>query len=730
MKGTIIVASLLFVAAAFAACNAASGGDLASGGSKYRIDMSSDAKQWEESAGEELAHYLPLLAKDGQVTVEGMDGVVFHVGDTAFAKEHGLASSRFRDEEWGIRSFGRDVVLNGGGSRGCLYAVYHFLEDFCGVRWWNDDEEDVPDAKPLAFPQLKKRGRPHFFYRDIYRAKTSSPRFAARCRVNGNGVSFIPPELGGGEVFGPPKHCHTWNSHLPFAKYGREHPEWYSMRGGRRIGGDSLKGGSGQVGQLCLTCPGLPEVLAARIEESIAKGEAEARAKGLRPPRLYDMSMNDNKCYCECEACQAEIKKYGMSGYQLRFENKVAEILGAKHPDLLFSVFAYHESEEIPKVPYIKAASNIVVKLCNTRQNMTAGIFDKSNKFMHDQVKNWSGYAPNLFVWDYAITYLGLTMGYPFPSEWHIVDKIRYYADHGTNGMLIEHEHPDKADMYELKYYLERRALEDPAVDGAALIDEFYPRYYGAAGAKVRAAREHLARICRERGGHLQWSPNFSEFSFFRVEDADRMVGLFDEAEALVKGDEKRLSRVRRSREGTDRIAAALHKASLMHPPEPGVSDVPFFDFPVRKDDGSWRLYNRSLKGFDYAPDPDSPLGLCVNVPAADTPNNYYKLPFMFGFYSVARKKTFRKQVFEQPHPGNGYAWYDADDVKIPDESFYMYITRSWAVLMNATSPLMCGNTYKVRVRVKFEGPLFGKPGGENRLRIDRVVFIPKGARK
>ena len=695
----------------------------------YTVDVPVGAKPWEKSAGDELSHYLVMLVKDGAVTVEGEGGVVFHVGDTGFAASHGLASSRFRDEEWGIRSFGRDVVLNGGGTRGCLYAVYHFLEDFCGVRWWNDDEEDVPEAKALAFPQLKKRGRPHFFYRDIYRSRTSSPRFAARCRVNGNGNSPIPPELGGGEVFGPPDHCHTWDRHLPFSKYGKEHPEWYSMRDGRRIGGDSFAGGDGNCGQLCLTCPGLPEVLAARIEAAVAKGEAEARAKGLRPPRLYDMSMNDNKCYCECDACRAEIGKYGMSGYQLRFENKVAGILAQRHPDLLFSVFAYHESEEVPRDPSIRAASNIVVKLCNTRQNMAAGIFDRSNRFMHDQVRKWSGFAANLFVWDYSITFLPMTMGYPFPSEWHLVDKIRYYAQHGAKGMLIEHEHPEKSDMYELKYYLERRALEDPSVEASALIDEFYTRYYGAAGVKIREAREHLFRICRDREGHLQWSPNFSEFSFFRVEDADRMVALFDEAEALVAGDEKRVRRVRRSREGTDRIAAALHKAAETHAPEPGVSDVPFFDFPVRRD-GTWRMYNRSLAGFNYAEDPDAAEGLCINVPAADTPNNYYKMPFVFGFYSVKSKKTFRKQVFDRPHPGDGYAWYDADDVKIPNESFYMFITRSWAVLMNATSPLMCGNTYKVRVRVKFEGPVFGRPGKESRLRIDRVVFIPKGENK
>jgi hypothetical protein len=32
------------------------------------------------------------------------------------------------------------------------------------------------------------------------------------------------------------------------------------------------------------------------------------------PPRLYEISMNDNGKACECEACKAEYEKWGKSG--------------------------------------------------------------------------------------------------------------------------------------------------------------------------------------------------------------------------------------------------------------------------------------------------------------------------------------------------------------------------------------------------------------------------------
>ena len=165
---------------------------------QFEVRSPDAPKAWEKTAVEELDRYLGLcLGAMGasrptcSLTVEGRSGVVFHVGDTAFARKRGLSPSSFKDEEWCIKSFGRDVVLAGGGTRGTLYAVYHFLEDDCGVRWWMDGDEDIPPAKPLRFDALDRRGKPFFMYRDIYRTAKSDPRTAVRNRLNGNGFSVV-----------------------------------------------------------------------------------------------------------------------------------------------------------------------------------------------------------------------------------------------------------------------------------------------------------------------------------------------------------------------------------------------------------------------------------------------------------------------------------------------------------------------------------------------------------
>ncbi|MBQ6330373.1 MAG: hypothetical protein IJI35_15240, partial [Kiritimatiellae bacterium] len=134
----------------------------------------------EKNAAKELVHYLDMVVRDGKISVGGNTNVVFHVGDDAFAVARGLKSTSFAEEEWAIKSFGGDVVLNGGG-RGVFYSVSHFLEDECEVRWWKDDDEDVPAAKPLALAALDRRGKPHTLCRDIYRG-WGGRRFAALAR--------------------------------------------------------------------------------------------------------------------------------------------------------------------------------------------------------------------------------------------------------------------------------------------------------------------------------------------------------------------------------------------------------------------------------------------------------------------------------------------------------------------------------------------------------------------
>ena len=61
------------------------------------------AKPWEKTAAQELRDYLGRVALDGKITVDGLDAVVFHVGDTEFAAGKGMSAANFKNEEWAIK---------------------------------------------------------------------------------------------------------------------------------------------------------------------------------------------------------------------------------------------------------------------------------------------------------------------------------------------------------------------------------------------------------------------------------------------------------------------------------------------------------------------------------------------------------------------------------------------------------------------------------------------------
>jgi len=158
----------------------------------YEVTGPDAPKPHEQTAMKELSDYLGKRVA-GTLRVGGKDGIVFRVGDTELARKNRLLSTQLPSEKWVIRSFGNEVLLNGGGPRGALFAVYHFLEDCCGVRWWSEFEEDVPPAGPLDLPALDMQGRPTFAYRDIYRSEggANPPRFERRVRLNAHGDAAL-----------------------------------------------------------------------------------------------------------------------------------------------------------------------------------------------------------------------------------------------------------------------------------------------------------------------------------------------------------------------------------------------------------------------------------------------------------------------------------------------------------------------------------------------------------
>ena len=677
--------------------------------------VSPDApKPYEATAAKELGAYLEKCVPSGKVTI-GADATervppVFHVGDTALARAKGLAAEQIDEDRWVVRSFGRDVVLVGGGTRGTLYAVSHFLEDFCDVRWWSDREENAPVRDSLALPALDVSGKPAFLYRSIHRSHNraeADPRLAIRRRLNSNGLVPIPAEWGGGVEYGPPDHAHTFDMYLPWSKYGKEHPEWYSLVGGKRIGGH-------WDGQLCLANPDLRAAFLGKLREMIAKGDAAAREKGLVPPRLYEISMNDNDKACACDACKAEYDKWGKSGQYLRFVNALAAEIAKERPEIFLTTLAYLYTDEPPKGG-VRAADNVIVKLCDTRSNAAASILEPGNVVFVKLLAGWQGKFSRLFVWDYAITFDERTLGFPYASEFHYADTYRHYIANGASGIFWEHEYPLVSDLWEIKFYIESRFFEDPYLDEGKLVRDAFRRYFGPAAKEAFAARRRLEAARVRAKAVVMWS---NEFTFIGDDDLAAMSALWDEAERRVRNNAVCLRRVKNARLGTDRLVEYRRKMPVRRADGIYVADVSHLDLS--------HVNERGRRG-GVIDDPESPIGgKAVAFETEPNAHGYLSLPFSLGVYDAGAKKVTGCREFKTIDTTPGYHWYTLENTTIPDNAM-LYFTRAWQVQAPFGYPRFAGKKFDIRVAAKFEGPEY-IPGSTatNRIFIAGYELVPR----
>ncbi len=714
----------------------------------YKIVGPAEPKPYEATAIKDLTDYLAKRVK-GDLTIGGKKNIFFYVGDTQLAELQGLTSIKLPDEQWVVKSFGDKVLINGGGLHGALYATYHFLEDCCDIHWWSDYEEYVPSASPLALPTLDMSGRPAFRYRNIHRGYGGSDMHetAIRNRLNANGArGKISMELGGSVSYGSPDWTHTHHLYITKSEFFNDHPDYFALRDGKRLPGDS--------GQLCLSNPDLPSIFADKLCKYIAKDRAEAEKNGTPYPIYYDISMNDNRNVCECEKCVEYAKKYNYSAQLIEFLNEISRLVAPKYPDIFISSLAYFYNDAPPKKE-IKTEKNIVIRLCDTTTNQALSILHPDNELFNSYVREWKKHTDNLSIWDYAVAYYKDSAAYPFASEFYYGDLYKFYRDNNVTEIFWEHEYEYCTDMFEYKFFLECKLMEDPDADLAKLQHIFMTRYYGAAASMIMEYRRMLDRDCRENKGNVPfaWPVQYSEFAFIR--DLRGYEALFDKAEVAVMGDELLVSRIRRARLGIDLLAIQRRGRLHWHGGNVEKGDNDALDYAamtarVRNDWHKWAEKYKDMKGFvgqvdsvvdamkgrcDGKPlvfpeqfkdkdffyfrpeafslfgsdmklvdDKESPTGKAARVNGKA--KHYYILPFDMGRYDLETKKQSpyfsMKTVSEKP----GYSWYKMGRVTVGrrDDLFF---NRSWTIQIPISYPETLGRTFDVWASIKFTGPMY-----------------------
>ena len=436
------------------------------GVAKAVIVIAEDASEPEQHAATELAEFLEQItgAEFEVVSPPAADSPRLLVGAEA-AK---LAEPDFSTEGLGtdgivIRRVGDDLILAGGHPRGTLYAVYTFLEDELGCRWWSSSESTIPNKPTLEVGNLDVRYVPVLEYREPYWFDAFDSDWAVRNKSNGNRPK-LDEKRGGNHTY--QGFVHTFYPLIPPKTYFKEHPEWFSEIKGKR---------TYEQAQLCLTNEAMRKELVKNLKANLRNNPAAT---------IASVSQNDWHGNCQCAKCAAvEKEEESPAGLMLRFVNSVADDIKEEFPNVAISTLAYQYTRKPPK--YVKPRENVIVRLCSIECSFSKPLADERNQNFRDDIVGWSKISNRLYIWDYTTNFRHHIM--PHPNLRVLGPNVKFFAEHHVKGIFEQGAYTTNgAEMAELRAWVLAKLLWDPSLDEQQLIDEFIDGYYSPAAGHIR----------------------------------------------------------------------------------------------------------------------------------------------------------------------------------------------------------------------------------------------------
>ncbi len=442
------------------------------GQAKAVIVIAADAPAPERHAAAELAGFLaqitgaqfPIAGEPNQANVN-----VFVGPQAAKVAQKDFSTDGLGDEGIVIRTVPNGLILAGGRPRGTLYAVYTFLEDHLGCRWWSSTESTIPSKATIVLNDIDVRYVPVLEYREPYWFDALDGDWAVRNKCNGNG-NRIDAERGGKHKY--EGFVHTFYPLIPPEKYFADHPEWFSEIDGKR---------TTERAQLCLTNEEMRAELVKNLKERLRNNPAAT---------IASVSQNDWYGNCQCAKCKAVEEEEGSpAGPMLRFVNAVSADTEQEFPNVAISTLAYQYTRKPPKL--VKPRPNVIVQLCSIECSFSKPLADERNKPFRDDIIGWSQICNRLYIWDYTTNFRHHIM--PHPNLRVLGPNVKFFVDHNVKGIFEQGAYTTNgAEMAELRAWVLAKLLWDPSRSGDQLVEEFLEGYYGPAAPYMK---KYLATV-------------------------------------------------------------------------------------------------------------------------------------------------------------------------------------------------------------------------------------------
>lgn len=362
-----------------------------------------------------------------------------------------------------IDAGGADLV--GQDPSSTAYAAYHLLADL-GVRWYGPAEwaEVVPRLDRVAFPLGVREFTPDFHTRNLWMA--GHPRWSLRNRMNGRRM----PE---GHGFSRFMQGMEPRDQAPLVE---RHPEYYPIVNGR-VRATQANLSHPEVAERAVTWlrrhfernPG-------SIGETI--GPDDGPLTDERPESRALMS----------GALDPLMKRQDATDLFIRFANRVAEGLAADYPDKLLGFYVYSNHQTVPTVKPHPMLFPTVAPIGFSRYTSIGAPQSPTAVLLKDIILKWRPLVPRMGFYLYNFNLADVAM--PFTRVAAFRRDIPNLHRWGLEYASIESMN-NWHTMIPGNYMI-GRLLWDTGTDVEALLEEFYPLYYGPAAAAMRAYDRRL----------------------------------------------------------------------------------------------------------------------------------------------------------------------------------------------------------------------------------------------
>lgn len=372
-----------------------------------------------------------------------------------------------------IKTIDGTIVLTGGSLRGTLYAVYTFLEDYLGCRWFTKDLIVIPEADTLLVPsEIDYQHIPVLEYRETDWISPRDREWSIANKLNGLVYSPLHDEASGGGMGYAGSFAHSLQGGLITDADYEAFPETQAF---------GIRSEARTKNHPCLSEEKTYEII---LDKACAWIDSHPGRQ------IISITQPDNQDYCVCDNCSAVYAEEGSpAGLMLRFVNRIADELAIRYPDrdLAVDTFAYQYTRKPPQITVPR--DNVIVRLCSIECCFVHPLDDpncgENVEFMQD-LKDWKEICNRLYVWDYTTNYSNYNG--PF-NNWAVMQpNMKAFVENNVVGIYEEGNYQaaqSNGEFGDLRSYILAKLLWDANTDVKKHMIEFCNAYYGEAGEYV-----------------------------------------------------------------------------------------------------------------------------------------------------------------------------------------------------------------------------------------------------